>query len=200
METACEECDCIIETLALSDGEKLSCPQCGNMIRSKQKNAFDKVLAGALAGVLFFIPTNIMPLMQFDIAGQQTTSTILGGIVHLANQGYWWVAFLVFVVSMLAPALLFVVCGSVAFCYKTNRFSAFVPIALKLEHKLREWGMLEVYLLGILVSFIKLIDMGHIEFDLGFVCYVGLVVCTLVMTRNFDHWQVWRWWEKKPHE
>jgi len=200
MHTACVECDCIIATMDIAEGEKLSCPQCGASIRSRHKNAFEKVIAAALAGTLFYIPANILPLMKLDIVGQTTSNTVLSGITHLMDQGYWWMTFLVFLCTMLVPFIQIILCSHIVFCYKTNRPHKYIPMMLKFEHHIKEWGMLEVYLLGVLVSFVKLIDMGGISFDIGFYCFIGLMVSTVMMTTNLDHWAIWRWWEENHWE
>lgn len=200
MHTACAECDCIISTMDIAEGEKLSCPQCGASIRSRYKNAFEKVIAASLAGALFYVPANTLHLLEMDIVGQDTSNTVVEGITHLMAQGYWWMASLVFLCTMLVPFIQIIICSYIVYCYKTNRAHRYIPLLLNFEHHIKEWGMLEVYLLGVLVSFVKLLGMGSISFDIGFYCYVGLMVSTIVMTMNLDHWTIWRWWEENHDE
>lgn len=48
--------------------------------------------------------------------------------------------------------------------------------AYRVYHHMRDWGMLEVYLLGILVSIIKLNDMAQLSVGAGLACFVGLLL------------------------
>jgi paraquat-inducible protein A len=59
-------------------------------------------------------------------------------------------------------------------------------------HHLREWGMLEVYLLGILVSIIKLRDMAELSLGIGLACFAGLLVVQVWLELVMSPHQVWQ--------
>ena len=56
---------------------------------------------------------------------------------------------------------------------------------------LREWGMLEVYLMGILVSIVKLIAMAELHVGVGLACFVGLLFTQVWLEVTMSRHQVW---------
>ncbi|WP_446941597.1 paraquat-inducible protein A [Pseudomonas aeruginosa] len=58
-------------------------------------------------------------------------------------------------------------------------------------HHLREWGMLEVYLMGILVSIVKLIDMADLSLGIGLACFVALLFTQVWLEVTMSPHQVW---------
>ncbi len=58
-------------------------------------------------------------------------------------------------------------------------------------HHLREWGMLEVYLFGILVSIFKLIDITDLSLDVGLACFVALLLTQIWLEMSMPAQQAW---------
>lgn len=58
-------------------------------------------------------------------------------------------------------------------------------------HHLREWGMLEVYLMGILVSIVKLMDMADLTLGVGLFCFVALLLAQVWLEVTMSPQQVW---------
>jgi paraquat-inducible protein A len=56
---------------------------------------------------------------------------------------------------------------------------------------LREWGMLEVYLMGILVAIVKLIDMADLSLGVGLVCFVALLLVQIWLEVTMSPHQIW---------
>lgn len=51
--------------------------------------------------------------------------------------------------------------------------------------------MVEVYLLGILITLIKMSDMASIDYNLGFFCFIGLVLISMATTVSLDSRLFW---------
>jgi paraquat-inducible protein A len=54
-----------------------------------------------------------------------------------------------------------------------------------------EWGMLEICMLGILVSIIKLKDLAQISYGIGLFCFVLLLTISLVASVTLDEHKYW---------
>ncbi len=46
--------------------------------------------------------------------------------------------------------------------------------------------MLEVYLLGVIVTLVKIIQMARVEFDSGFWSFCALMICLILVNFHFD--------------
>ena len=61
------------------------------------------------------------------------------------------------------------------------------------------WNMLEIFLLGVLVSIVKLASMAEITLHQGFWAFVGLVLINLVIAVNIHPETLWRALEDREH-
>ena len=151
----------------------------------------ERTLALSLTGLLLFIPANILPIMTFELLGQSNTNTMINGIYQMTLGGYWWMSALVCFCSILAPLLkllmlAFISAGSLLSWSKRG-----VARALKTYQALDEWGMFDVYMLGILISFIKMKDMGSLIPGPGLVAFILLLLVATACSSVFDKQLIW---------
>lgn len=48
------------------------------------------------------------------------------------------------------------------------------------------WNMLEVYLVGVVVTLVKIMSMASVKFDTGFWAFVALMACSVLVNLRFD--------------
>lgn len=182
----CPDCDLLTDKVTLSPNETAVCSRCQAKVLRHPKNSVNKVIAFALAGLLFYLPANFLPIMSFELLGFEATNTMLNGVSQLFNEGYYWMAFLVLMCSVLVPLFELGLLLTIALQMKFNKTNSLTTKLLLAYQHLSEWGMLEVYMLGILVAYIKMISMGSILVDMGLFCFVGMLVSALLAASCFD--------------
>ncbi|MBA3581984.1 MAG: paraquat-inducible protein A [Gammaproteobacteria bacterium] len=199
--TVCPDCDLVLPKHALQNNQVAICTRCGAVVYQEKKHYIDKTLAFSLAGLLFYIPANILPILSFGMLSFNSTNTMWNGVEHLFETGYWWMGFLVLMCSIVVPlldlTLLLLISFSLKFGFKRNK----VPIVrqentliskthlkqlLLWQQTIKDWGMLEVYLLGIVVAYIKMLTMGNIVIGTGLYCFIGMVLSTLLAQSSFN--------------
>ena len=62
----------------------------------------------------------------------------------------------------------------------------------RIYHHMKDWGMLEVYLMGVLVAIVKLADMASITIGLGLVCFVSLLMVQVLLEVVMSPHQIWQ--------
>jgi paraquat-inducible protein A len=62
----------------------------------------------------------------------------------------------------------------------------------RLHEHFTDWGMLEVYLLGLLISVVKLREIVEIETGAGLLCFGGTVLLVVLLSVWLDPEDVWR--------
>jgi paraquat-inducible protein A len=72
-----------------------------------------------------------------------------------------------------------------------ERFSPLLPYAFRYYHYLDEWGMLEVYMLGVLVAVVKLSGMASVLPGIGLYCFIALLLVTTLMSSLLDEEGFW---------
>ena len=157
----------------------------------------DHVFALVVAGCVLFLVGNAFPLVSLEAQGNGVTTTLLGAALHMWQQNMQLVAGLVLVTTILAPAfdlcaMLYLTTGVLRIDrgYATTMppWSARV---LRAVQAVRPWGMLEVFMLGALVSIVKLGQMAAVV--VGPALYsIGLLILVLAAANSaFNPRDVW---------
>ncbi len=188
---ACHECDLLMNRPVLGEEQKACCPRCGYELVVHRSQMERRALALAFTALLLFVPANFLPIMKLNLLGQTTQDTVWSGVVGLYNNGMEGVAALVLLCSMVIPLIKLLCQLVVLICISTRRASGLGVALYRLYHHLREWGMLEVYLMGILVSIVKLIGMADLHLGVGLVCFVSLLLAQIWLEVTMSPHQVW---------
>lgn len=196
---ACHECDLLMRKPVLQVEEKASCPRCGFELLAHRAHVQRRSLALVLTALALFLPANFLPIMQLDLLGQATQDTVWSGVVSLYRSGMAAVALIVFLCSMVIP-LLKLLCQLLVLLSIRWRVGLLWGRRLyRTYHHLREWGMLEVYLMGILVSIVKLMDMADLTLGTGLLCFIGLLLAQVWLEVSMSPHQIWEALEDDEH-
>lgn len=188
---ACHECDLLMHHPHPQEEEKASCPRCGYELVVHRAQMRRRSLALVLTALLLFVPANFLPIISLNLLAQNAVDTVWSGVLGLYHSDMKAVALVVFLCSMLVP-LLKLLCQLAVLL--SMPYTALRPMGAQLYrfyHHMREWGMLEVYLFGILVSIVKLKDMADLHLGVGLVCFVALMMAQVWLEVTMSPHQVW---------
>jgi paraquat-inducible protein A len=187
----CHECDALLQGAHASPGQKLVCPRCGCALYKPRRDSINRGLALSLSALILFVPANFLPIMTFNVLGLDNADTMVRGVLQLYRQGYWWMAALVGFCSIVAPLLQFTLITGICLLVSRQHFGPLLVFMLKIQSRVSRWGMLEVFMLGILVAYIKLLDLGTIELGVGLLCFTGMLMATTLNAILFDTHPIW---------
>ena len=189
--SACHDCDLLLPIHDITENQVARCPRCNAVLYRHKKNSMNRTLAFSLSALLFYIPANMLPILTLNIYGNTGRNTMLNGVYRLWEQGFWWMAFLVAICSVLMPLFELVLLLTISVAIKRQRYSRVLPFTIKLQHLTSSWAMLEVYLLGIIVAIVKMSDLGDLVLGQALVCYLVLLVFTLCALQSYDRHYAW---------
>ena len=75
---------------------------------------------------------------------------------------------------------------------KLKHYPSYLALLLRSYIHFYEWGMLEVFMIGALVTIIKMHPLAHIGYEAGFFCFIALVVVTVCSSFVVDKDELWR--------
>jgi paraquat-inducible protein A len=188
---ACHECDLLQHIPRQRQGGKARCRRCDAILHRSVRNSVDRTLALALAGLVLFIVANAFPFLSFDMQGQVTQTTLATGVIDLYRQGMWELALLVLLTSMLVPMLQLLLLLYVLLPLKIDRKPWQLAAVFRFLQRLGPWGMMEVFMLGILVSVVKLRDMAQIIPGLALWSFALLIFALAGAAAALDPEVVW---------
>jgi paraquat-inducible protein A len=188
---ACHECDLLQQSRALPMGATARCPRCGAVLCRRKRNSLDRVLALTIAGLILFIVANTYPFLTFRLEAQIQETTLITGIIELYNQGVWIVAGVVLLTSIVMPLLELAGMLYVLLPLKFNRRPWSLPLFFRMVRIFKPWGMMEVFMVGILVAFVKLSKMASIIPGMALYSFMVLIFVMAASAASLDPHIVW---------
>ena len=195
---ACHECDLLHRVQPLTHGGVAQCMRCGAVLYRQKKDSLNRTLSLTIEGLILFVVANTHPFLALKSSGglvQQTT--LITGIEELYAQGMEPLALLVLFTSILAPLVYLVGMLYVLLPLKFNRLPRNLPGVFRLVQSLQPWGMVEVFMLGILVSVVKLAKMGQIVPGMALYSFLVLIFVLAASTASLDPHLIWKRWEQR---
>ncbi len=189
--TLCHECDLLQRNPVLPPGGASRCVRCGCPLHRDLPNSLDKTLALTLAGLVLFIIANSFPFLSFEMQGLETQTTLFTGVKDLYLQGKGEVAAVVLFTSILAPGLQLLLLLLVVLPLRLGRVPPALPRLFRWFQQLLPWGMMDVFMLGILVSVVKLLDMATIVPGTALFAFVILIFVLAGAQTALDPDRVW---------
>lgn len=187
----CPQCDVVAQAPATQEGQKLVCKRCGTVLIDRQKNSISKSCALALAGLILFFPAISFPLVGVGVVGQSNQASLLDSIVLLIDHNYFLIAASLFLFTIAMPILKLGSVFYITLAIKLNLVHSSMLSFFRTFHILDNWAMLNVYLLGTVVSMYKLISMASFTLGIGFIAYCLLLICSTMVTISLDHHLIW---------
>jgi paraquat-inducible protein A len=178
-ETHCHECAMMVKIPSLSHKESASCPMCGMSLTTFRRNAFEYVVAYALAAIIFLFASVPFEFLSFKAQGQSKSIDAINTVTVIQV-----LAIFVIPVLMLTGMLYVLIplrYGKVA--PKAKAIADFV-------FRLIPWSMAEIFLIGVLVSLIKISSLADIGIGLSFYAYVGFTICLVASILYLDKFQL----------
>jgi len=188
---ACHDCDLLYRKRVLREGEKARCTRCGALLYTRKPNSIERTLTLALAALILFALANIYPLLDFQFQGRAQQSSVLSGVRELYAQGMWTLAMVVFVASILAPLLKLLALLYVLLPLHFGRRPWRMAQVFRWIETLHPWAMTEVYLLGVLVAFVKLSDIATIVPGVALYSFAALIVVMAATDAALEPEAIW---------
>jgi paraquat-inducible protein A len=187
----CHECDKPHQKWPIPEGATAKCSRCGAILYSSKRNSLERTLALTLAGLILFVIANTYPFLAMKIEGQIEQTTLITGVKELFGQKMYGVCLLVLLTSVVFP--LFEICGLlyILIPMKFNRKAWRPAYVFRLINTLHPWAMMEVFMLGILVSLVKLAKMAEILPGLGLYAFMALIFMIAAVHASLDHDMIW---------
>ncbi len=173
--TACPSCDLLLTVARHKKGNSFSCPRCRHLIAGHKHLCVPQTCALSLTGLLLFIPANFLPLFTFDLYGITQQGSVLSSITALYQQKFYFVAILVCFTSLIIPFFKLSLIFAASLTLQLNIHPSGSARFMRWYHQLQEWGMTEIYLIGVFITIIKMYHMAAISYNLGFFCFLALV-------------------------
>ena len=188
---ACHDCDVLFSTPELLEGERVICPRCGANLFTRRWNSVHGATALVVASAVLFIAANLFPFMSLRSDYRESQMVLSQSVSGLESEGYVSLALAVAVFILAAPTVMIT---GLLYILLPLFHERRLPGALRLcrcIYSIRRWNMIEVFLLGALVSLLKLGKLATLTLGTSFWAFVGLIICLAAALTSIDQREVW---------
>ena len=154
-------------------------------------NSVQRIVALSLAGLVLFTVANVFPFLSFQLGGQTSQTTLFTGVYELYKQELFGLSLLVFFTSILAPFLQLTLMLYIFTPILFGHVSVHCRPAWRLLHSIRKWNMIEVFMIGILVSLVKLVKMADIVPGVALWSFMALIFLITGAAWSIDGRVLW---------
>lgn len=190
---ACKICGQVHALPPLRVGTVARCRRCGSRLARRTRNSLGRTAAFALAALLLYIPANYFPILQLELYGSYTESTVWDGVVLFYRGGNYVMAAIVLMASIIIPVLkllglFFIVLTT---WMRMRRGRLLRTWLYRGIDSIGRWAMLDVFVLAIWVALVKLQNLATVHPGDGLLPFGGVVVLTLLASASFDPQLIW---------
>ncbi|MBM3116983.1 paraquat-inducible protein A [Jeongeupia naejangsanensis] len=189
---ACHECDQLQQLRYPPASRIVRCCRCGAVVYRYHPDALNRTLALTTASLLLFIVANAFPIVAIDMQGNVLSTSMLGAIAHLWTTHVPVVAIMVALTTLVVPTLTMLLLVYLLTPLQLGYRPPGAAELLRLLHLSRPWGMIEVYLLGILVSIVKLMAYAAVIPGPSLWALMLLIPLMAAMMGTLHPDQIWR--------
>ncbi len=189
---ACHCCGLVQQVPLLQQNEEALCVRCSSKIdsgtRSGQQSSA-RCFAAAVGALVLYVPAVFLPILEIEKLGHHHTTSLLGGTLDLLLHGNWFVGLIVLLFSIILPLVKLIALLELSWIGLTRQKHR--AWTYRLVEIAGRWSMMDVLLLALLVTMVKLGDLVSFRLGPAVLAFVMCVVMSMVASIMFDPHAIW---------
>jgi paraquat-inducible protein A len=187
----CRGCGLFQTVPALTPGMTAQCVRCPTTLRRTTAHRLDHIIALTVAAFVLLVIMCTTTLMSVETAGISRTANLFSGPQELVRRNMAALGAVVVFVTVLAP-----LCRLVGTLYVLIRLHERTPPrhlrrVFALAERLRPWSMIDVFVFGVFVAYVKLGALVTIGLMAGVYALLALTFVLVWMDSALDREAVW---------
>ena len=191
----CPKCESLIAKKELKEKEVAFCPVCNKKLYEANYCVKYKLFNFSIASIIFFILAITLPIIHINIAGYEENLQILNSFIFLFSKGYIFLSLFIFFSVILFPFICMVSIFMLSILFISNYGKKLAKNLLIIITLLKDWCYVDIFLIAILVSIIKLLNVAEVNFNLGFIAYIVFLTILTYIIKFLKVESLWEIWE-----
>ena len=188
---ACPICDTLQTSPRLRQGHGAYCICCGELLYRNRPHSLVRATSYSLGALIFMGVAHTLPFLTMGSGGLSNRLTLIEAAVVLMREQNVLVGCGVFFFTVLAPLILLGGLLYVAGPLLRGRVLPGAVVITRTSQRLEPWSMQEVFLLGLIVSLLKLAHLADLQLGFGLWALAGAVLCTAAALASIDRRELW---------
>ncbi len=145
-----------------------------------------------LTGGIFYIPSNIIPVMTMTVNGDVEGLTVMGGVREMLESGLWPVALIIFLASIVVPFLKLAIMTLMLLLHGKSKYQRARSVARRAMLKIGSWAMIDIFLLSIIAAVGQLGMLASVHAEPGALFFAGVLLCNIFAYELYDPAWIWQ--------
>jgi paraquat-inducible protein A len=176
---------------AMPPGARAICLRCDAVLRHTRRDPLILPLALNISALILFGLGATLTMMSVTTAGQQRVADLISGPAELEHYGLWEISLVVLVTTVAAPLARVLCMLTVLIGLRLKRPPAELRAIYAWVEHLRPWSMVEIYLLGLFVAYVRLSGMSTVDLGPAIYALGALMVIMVLADYTLDEQAVW---------
>ncbi len=188
---ACHECDLLQYIPILKNREVARCQRCKALLKRRHVMSLERSLAFSITGLILFIVANMFPLVSLKALGVMQHGTLFSATLSLFEAEMPFLGMLMLFTTILFP--LFSLCGTiyVLLSIRMDHYSHWIAPMFRFLRSTDAWGMLEIFLLALIVAAVKLVDITELYVGVSLYAFLLLILTLTILSIILNPEDVW---------
>ncbi|GAA0424093.1 paraquat-inducible protein A [Cocleimonas flava] len=188
---ACHDCDLLQKVPQLRVGQTANCLRCNAFLFKNQKNSVDRSLAFAITGLILYIISNMFPLLSLRALGTTQDETLISTSISLFKADMPLLSIVVLFTTVIFPATTLLGTIFILIQVKRDTFNDYTAPLFRFLRSTDTWGMLEIFMLALLVAMVKLGDVAEVIFGTSLYAFCLLILSLTMLSHSLNPHDVW---------
>jgi len=187
----CKKCDTLHQKKRVKTGGSALCSECGTVLYRRHRNIVDYGLALGISALIFFILANVFPIVNIELRGVHQDISLPSVLFSLFENGFILVGVFCSFVIFIFPFTILVVFIWILWLMRLRVGEEMVESLLVFLAKLLPWNMVEIFLISVFVSLVKLIGYAQIHFGISLWALIVFVAFDLYLSKSISIDELW---------
>ena len=189
--TTCHECDLLQYEVPLPEGGVAHCPRCGAELYRSHPDSLERSLALTTGAILLFAIANAFPIVGIKLEGNLIQTTLFHTAQMLYDDDMKSLAALVLLTTIIMPTLQLFAMAYLLLPIRMGHVPPHFALVFRMLHAVQPWAMVEVLMLGVLVSLVKLAGLAHVVPGIALWSFGALMMMMAAIAATFDPRALW---------
>lgn len=182
----CFECALTVNMPILKEKQKAQCPRCGYTLSTIHRNANQRIVAFSITALIFLLASLPFKFLSFSANGLKNHFDAITSFFVLIDNNYQLLALIEFVTIFAIPTVVLLSLVYLLIPMNKGVHPKHARKVLAMIFALIPWSMVEIFLIGALVSLIKIISMAEIELGLSFYAFIFFALSMTIVILHID--------------
>lgn len=164
----CPECGLRVSLPKLKRGQKAACPRCGRHLVHIENQPFSTVFACASAALILMLLVYSQPFVTVQARSIYAPLSLPEMVYWLLADNWSFMALTMLFLTFGTPLLFLLLVLYSYFALSVRRNWPFVHGAVRMITRLRQWIMVDVFFISMLVAYIKIKEVAEVHFGAAF--------------------------------